>query len=200
MTAIKTKVNFFVTLLVLTSLTLACNGEDNMPPISENQPPAQFNLLTVGNTSTNIDLLPELSWETAVDPEGDNVTYTVFLDTATDPQSILMNGVTDTSFAIVERLELNTIYYWKVSATDSNDNTTDSETFSFSTRNLRATLLTSNAGFSPRVSLTSSVFQDKVWIIGGSGPDGSFVLDRNDIWSSEDGINWTLEVVNAPFR
>ncbi|WP_422858075.1 hypothetical protein ACOKFD_11575 [Flagellimonas sp. S174] len=195
----------FSILILMALIWGSCSNDDNAPsapiidPSQQNQAPAQFDLLTVGNTSINIDVLPELTWETATDPEGDTVTYTILLDTNTNPQNRIANDISSTSFTIGERLDLNTTYYWKVRATDSNNNSTDSEIFSFSTRNLEATLLTINADFSPRVLFAASVFQNKIWVIGGRGPDGSFVTDRNDIWSSEDGLTWTLEVEEAPF-
>ncbi|MEO0902304.1 MAG: kelch repeat-containing protein, partial [Bacteroidota bacterium] len=53
--------------------------------------------------------------------------------------------------------------------------------------------------FPPRILFTTTVFQDKVWIIGGRVRDGDVIENRNDIWSSEDGETWTLEVDEAPF-
>jgi hypothetical protein len=39
------------------------------------------------------------------------------------------------------------------------------------------------------------VFNNKIWIIGGSGNKGSFA----DAWSSTDGINWNKEADDLPF-
>ncbi len=43
-----------------------------------------------------------------------------------------------------------------------------------------------NNGWSKRSGQRSIIFDKKIWVIGGS--DGS---DRNDVWSSSDGVNWT---------
>jgi len=183
----------------IASLFASCKNDDNSEASQKNQAPEDFKLLTVGNTSTKIDLLPELTWEAATDPEGDTVTYSVFLDTNSTPQNSIATELTGTYFTILENLNLNTTYYWQVKATDSNDNTTNSEVFSFSTRNLKATLLTANAGFSPRGAFTATVFKDKIWVIGGRGPEDLIITQHNDIWSSEDGENWTLALTRAPF-
>ncbi|MEM9361407.1 MAG: kelch repeat-containing protein [Bacteroidota bacterium] len=191
----------FYILFVLAIICFGCNNDDNggTPPVTENLPPSEFDLLTVGDSSTGVDVLPELTWEVATDPEEDTVTYSLFLSTDTDPQTVIGNRISSTSFTITERLELTTTYYWKVRATDDNGNSADSETFSFTTRNLNSRALTLNADFPPRVEFTTSVFQDKIWIIGGRVRDGDVIENRNDIWSSEDGITWTLEVEEAPF-
>lgn len=48
----------------------------------------------------------------------------------------------------------------------------------------------------PKRNLTEVVsFKGKIFIIGGYGNAGLL----NDVWSSVDGRNWTLEVQNAPF-
>ena len=45
-----------------------------------------------------------------------------------------------------------------------------------------------NAPWSPREGQTAEVFQNKVWLIGGVNYDARQV--KNDIWFSEDGVNW----------
>lgn len=54
-----------------------------------------------------------------------------------------------------------------------------------------------NAGphWSPRFAHTSVVFQNKMWVMGGVNNSGSL----NDVWSSNDGINWTESTGSAPW-
>ena len=52
-----------------------------------------------------------------------------------------------------------------------------------------------STSFTPRTNHTTVVFQNKIWIIGGGGTNSLL----NDVWSSTDGINWTLENNNANF-
>ncbi|MEM0932455.1 MAG: kelch repeat-containing protein [Bacteroidota bacterium] len=191
----------FYTLLVLVIICTGCNSDDNggTPPNVENLPPMAFDLLSVADTSTNVDVLSEFTWEAATDPENGSVTYTLFLSTDSDSETVISTDISSTSFTLTERLELNTTYYWKVRATDDNGNSTDSEVFRFTTRDLTAELLTVDANFPPRYLFAASVFQNKVWVIGGLVPDDGDTNRANDIWSSQDGINWTLEVEEAPF-
>jgi hypothetical protein len=48
---------------------------------------------------------------------------------------------------------------------------------------------TSKAQFPERSLHTSVVFNNKMWVIGGSGYDG-FMVYKNDVWFSSDGIKW----------
>jgi len=49
--------------------------------------------------------------------------------------------------------------------------------------------------FEPRSSHCAAFFNNKFWIVGGSGADGTF----SDVWSSTDAISWTREVESGPF-
>lgn len=52
--------------------------------------------------------------------------------------------------------------------------------------------------FTPRHYHGATVFNDKMWIIGGLGNSENTPI-LNDIWSSEDGIHWKLVTEHAPF-
>jgi hypothetical protein len=47
---------------------------------------------------------------------------------------------------------------------------------------------TASAAWSPRIRLTSLIFDNKMWVIGGY---------NNDVWYSTDGANWTLATASA---
>jgi hypothetical protein len=49
--------------------------------------------------------------------------------------------------------------------------------------------VTSQAAFPPRMAHVALSFQDRIWIMGGEGTDGA---ERNDVWSSADGVTWTM--------
>ncbi|MCA9132135.1 MAG: galactose oxidase [Planctomycetales bacterium] len=60
-------------------------------------------------------------------------------------------------------------------------------------------LATEHAGWSPRLAAATVVFQDKLWILGGSenyyfGDDDSL---KNDVWFSEDGKQWQQATAQA---
>ncbi len=54
--------------------------------------------------------------------------------------------------------------------------------------------------FPKRAEHASVVFQDKLWVIGGNNRDESEGYDYNDVWYSEDGMNWERAVPEAPFQ
>ena len=56
-----------------------------------------------------------------------------------------------------------------------------------------------NAPWQRRVAATAVVFDGKMWIMGGFEWEGSW-KHFNDVWYSEDGINWTEAVHNAPWQ
>jgi hypothetical protein len=48
--------------------------------------------------------------------------------------------------------------------------------------------------FSQRFNHTSVVFNNLMWVLGGSTTGGTAFV--NDVWSSPDGVNWTMAVTN----
>jgi hypothetical protein len=55
---------------------------------------------------------------------------------------------------------------------------------------------TLNAPFTIRHEEGCLVFNNKMWLIGGGGPNWP---NEKDVWSSTDGVNWTLENGGAAF-
>lgn len=60
---------------------------------------------------------------------------------------------------------------------------------------------TAAAGWTPRISAGAVVFQNRMWVLGGTenyyfGNEKSL---KNDVWSSADGKEWQREVENAPW-
>ena len=52
--------------------------------------------------------------------------------------------------------------------------------------------------WSPRIGHTMVSFDNKLWVMGGT--DGTTSTSYNDVWSSPDGVNWTLVTPNAPWQ
>jgi hypothetical protein len=50
------------------------------------------------------------------------------------------------------------------------------------------------AAFPPRMSHLGLVLDNRIWIMGGQGSDGTL---RNDVWSSADGVAWTMATAAA---
>lgn len=191
--------------LILAFIALAlpffnCSNDDNTMQIGEtaNRAPETFNLLTVSDGATEVDVKPTFSWSAAIDPDGDSIGYELFVDTHDNPTTSIASNISGTEFTPENRLSLNENLFWKVTATDGKGHTTSSNTFGFTTRNLKmpSTPATANAAFSARRGHGSVVFDNKMWVIGGD--DGASHL--NDVWQSIDGETWTQITSEAPFH
>jgi TolB protein len=84
---------------------------------------------TPADGGTLDSLAIELSWICS-DPDGDPISYDVYLDTSATPE-ILVATVDTTSYAPVD-LHYNSTYYWKVVATDTTGLATEGPVWSFS--------------------------------------------------------------------
>ncbi len=92
-------------------------------------------LLEIRNNALDVSLNPQFSWGRATDPEGDSVTYSFLLEVGNGtPNNVLASSLQTTDFTVNNSLEINTTYSWQVIASDGNGGTTNSEVFSFTTR------------------------------------------------------------------
>ena len=120
-----------IVFIILLSLVITnCSSDDAV----QNQSPNPFSLMEVGDGNSPISLLPQLIWEAAVDPDGDTITYQVFLGTNNQPQTVIAANLGVNTLTVNEELTPETTYYWMVAAKDSNGNITESEVASFVTR------------------------------------------------------------------
>lgn len=210
------KLNRIISLITLTILIISCSKDDaavlptqNGTPTTEipqpvenkgNKSPELFSIIDVTNGSKEVDLMPSFSWQPALDPEGESVTYDLYLDADQEPTTLIAENLVEPKFSMTERLHLITDYKWKVVAKDAKGAQTSSETNSFTTRNLRVSVnpLTYISAFSDREGYAMIVFQEKLWLIGGYDDDlGEYY---NDVWNSEDGLNWTKVTPNTPIK
>lgn len=64
----------------------------------------------------------------------------------------------------------------------------------------RWTKITDNAAYAPRDGAGALVFQNKMWLLGGWNPRDKKHFPRicnNEVWSSANGADWTLEKPNT---
>src|SRR5579871_4280549 len=64
----------------------------------------------------------------------------------------------------------------------------------------RWTKVTDQAAYAPRDGAGALVFQNKMWLIGGWNPGDKKFFPRicnNEVWSSTNGADWTLEKPNS---
>ncbi len=153
MKTIQLKFKTFLLMLLVGFAFASCSKDDDEV---ENRPPNSFTLNEVANAE---DLQPKLTWKAATDPEGDNVSYQVYLDTQDPPQITIVNSLGVSSFTIENALEPETTYYWKVIAKDAEGNTTESAIASFTTND---------------PAIVNSLFKNNAegWTIAGDAQDG----------------------------
>lgn len=211
------------TLLKLSCLTflllsLSCSKNDNDPPApieeaiesdteddtevaeEENSAPSEFELVVLPDAAVEVDVLPIFSWNASTDPEGDTVVYDLYLDEGGAADKIYAENIEVNSYEVKDRLELTKEYAWKVVARDSEGASVTSDTRTFSTRPLRFNDVpeTANAAFSARQLHSSIVYEDRIWVIGGS-IIGAGTVPFKDVWFTEDGINWELATESADY-
>ncbi len=92
-----------------------------------NRPPNPI-VYTSANSVTTRAASYALTWQDTGDPDGDPVTYGVYLSTDPEAQALVHQGA-QTSYTLV--LQFGTTVYWRVSATDNFDARTDGPLQSF---------------------------------------------------------------------
>lgn len=107
----------------------------------KNSQPEKPTLINPQNNETDISMVGfELEWNDAVDPDGDPVTYDVFLGKSRNLGSsdIIAENLENTNLIVTYEilgrvLDPDTTYYWKVRAKDSENLVSESNTQSFIT-------------------------------------------------------------------
>ncbi|WP_367362807.1 fibronectin type III domain-containing protein [Mesotoga sp.] len=88
---------------------MPCEGE-NRPPLSPYNPSPSDEAIVGATTVT-------LRWD-SYDPDGDTMTYDVYLDTNVNPTTKVSTNQTENTL-IRSNLSYDTTYYWKVVAKDN---------------------------------------------------------------------------------
>lgn len=100
--------------------------------ITANNPPPAPTLVSPNNGAVDVALETTFDWSSVFDPDGDAVTYDLFMDTENPPSVIAASDVTD-SQVLLSGLTPDTIYYWCVTAKDGYGGTAESSVRSFRT-------------------------------------------------------------------
>src|SRR5690606_29418664 len=126
---IKTK--HWTLLLILAITTIACSKDDG----PGNLAPEKASLLTPTNQAKDIEINDiELRWKASTDPDGDAVSYDVYLDTLLPPEEKIMGDVSEVNLKLQNDLKYSTTYYWNVVAKDQSGAESNSEIATFTTR------------------------------------------------------------------
>ncbi|HKL90821.1 MAG TPA: hypothetical protein VJ880_06545, partial [Allomuricauda sp.] len=195
---------FFKPIIVcFTLLLLACSSDDNGngdivdedDGIVGETPIETLATLSPANNESPVSKTPTISWENYVSDQA--ITYSLLLGTSENTMTEIDSGLTTTTYDIVESssLDLNTEYFWQIIAYKDDETVAESEIQTFTTELIFPSLITEDAAYGARKAAGVEVFDDKIWVIGGLN-EADVAL--TDIWSSDDGENWTLEG-NFPF-
>ena len=187
------------TAFILLSLVLliGCSKEENVvisEELQQNNPPAPFNLITpVQGEEVDVHNIT-FTWQQAVDPENDNISYDLYVYDAESSPVLLASKLTETSYTLEERYTFNSTVNWYVVAKDGKERgeTTTAER-NFTTRDIQAQQVLGSdtvASYPYRTTYTSLYFNNTFFIINGYG-DASY---RGDVWTSRNyGKTWLLE-------
>ncbi|MBM2816732.1 MAG: hypothetical protein HW421_3494 [Ignavibacteria bacterium] len=96
---------------------------------SDNKPPNVPTLINPSNSSKVTSKTITLSWNCS-DPDGDAITYQVFMDRTYPPVTSLVSDLRTNSYITVSTVD-TAVYYWKVIATDIWGNFSESQIWTF---------------------------------------------------------------------
>ncbi|MGB3607920.1 Kelch repeat-containing protein [Psychroserpens sp.] len=197
----KTKIQYFSLVTLLLILSTCENSDDVSTPDPNNNAPDPFNLISINNNSSGLDLNQlSFTWEASTDPDGDSITYDVYFGTDQASIDILINSTITTSYAFDGRFNTCTKYYWKVIAKDNRGGETECiSPFNFSTRDLNINNMAffDDPSFPRRARHQTIVYDNRIWVIGGTTKNGvtNNFIPYNNVYSAEDLTNWE-EITN----
>ena len=114
-------------------VTVDVNNVKTVSPVwsfEVNSNPDSSVLTSPANNASNVSINPTLKW-TGSDPENDNLTYDIYLDTASTPK-LAYAGITASQLAVTNLLQ-STVYNWRVVAKDPYGGVSTSRTNKFTT-------------------------------------------------------------------
>ncbi len=100
-------------------------GDENKPPIAPYNP-------TPPDSTTVVSIYQSLSWSCS-DPDGDPLTYDVYLGTSNNPTTLVSSNQTGKTYS-PGTLNEWTKYYWKIVAKDDHDHSTSGPVWEFTTK------------------------------------------------------------------
>ncbi|KAF2956888.1 hypothetical protein [Marinitoga sp. 38H-ov] len=118
------------------------NYSNEISAITINYPPEIPELIYPSNNATGIDLNEKLKWE-SFDPDGDKIKYTVYFSDNRNyvedkkENAKVAENITEKEF--LPKMYIKNTYYWKVIAMDEYGDVSESDIFSFSTKDIENT-------------------------------------------------------------
>ena len=171
-----------------------------------NSPPSAPALLTPTAGATNVSRNPTLTWTAATDPDGDALTYKVYLEAYnTWPTTVVASGVTGTSYTVSSNLIADYQYYWRVEAVDPSNSATSSTARNFWTGSTLSHYLANytfqQSGWSdwPGTYTSSSDYYNYMNMAGGGDyvPNWTFTLDPNYLYNGPIDVDLVTTAAGA---
>jgi len=158
---------------------------ENHPPVKPHSPVPENGAIVQYNAFV-------LKWECS-DPDGDQLTYDVYLDISNPPQKKIYSAIQNPS-AQISQLDMNTKYYWCVIAKDGKGGMTSGDVWHFTTKRDNKPPV---APYDPNPadeSVITNLNQKFTWKC--SDPDGDVI--SYDIYFSE--INKQMEKIASGIK
>lgn len=131
----KLKGLFVVTLGVVMIIALVgcfAPQQDQNDQLPVNNPPSKPFNPSPAHEATGVSRATKLSWECS-DPDGDTLTYDVYLVKGPFELTCVASGCTTTTYDPPTILDPLSTYYWKVVAKDGRGKVTEGDVWSFTT-------------------------------------------------------------------
>ncbi|MEM9686097.1 MAG: kelch repeat-containing protein [Bacteroidota bacterium] len=185
-------------LFIAVSLSLLIGCSKNEPvalkELQPNRAPQNFELISpaIDAETDIIDITFE--WEEAIDPDGDAVTYELYIYTDGESPVRIAENLTTTSYVLESKSPFDTSYKWYVVARDSGEESqiTVSVERDFTTRDIQTELVLDSGtptSFPYRRAYTGLYFNNTFFITNGVWESA-----MGDIWSSDNyGQSWSFE-------
>ena len=175
-------------------LFIGCDKEETVPEEEiPNTPPLSFELISPVSLEETDIIDITFEWGEATDPDGDVVTYDLYIRRATSSAIKIAEDLPHPTYTWENKSAFNTVFDWYVVAKDGKpQGETTSPESSFTTRKMQLQQILANGSpnsFPDRFGYTGMYFNNIFYIVGGRW-EGEF----GDVWSSASlGTNWSLE-------
>ena len=135
------KISKLILFLFSATVLVSCSKDDTNEGAVN---PSSFNLLFVSNNATNVSFTPTFTWEESSGPNGESVTYDLYIQKANEvpnsslPTQLHKSGITTNTYTVTSPLLATTQYKWYVKAKISGGgDRNSSSTFSFITADIQ---------------------------------------------------------------
>ncbi len=161
-------VSIFLGLILLSS----CSDNSNSP--TENRPPATPQLVAPADGAVALPTAVTLLWEKGTDPDGDSLSYALYVDRVNPPNRLLAAEFSSAEF-VLSALSQSTSYYWRVIAADEKSAASPSSpVFRFTVGSFEFGWSELSPMPTPRLGPAAAVSGNRLFVIGGQSDVGTF--------------------------